>query len=97
MVAREGRPHKVVAWLCCCCGGSWYDIAAMQSSLASVNQRIDASHPNAGSSAPRWCGETEDAGALAEQEGWGGERGKGLTEHKWVRAYLEMGSKRISR
>lgn len=53
-----------------------------------------ASHPNAGSSRLRWCGETEDAGVLAEQEG-GREEGQGVTEHKQVRAYLEKRSNRI--
>lgn len=75
MVARERVPHKIVPWLLCCCSESCHDLAALE--VPGRSEVEYASHPNDGSRRLRWCGETEDAGALAQREG-GREEGQGV-------------------
>lgn len=53
----------------------YYGPAALE--IPGQSEAECASHPTAGSRWLRWCGETEDAGVLAEQEG-GREEGQGF-------------------
>lgn len=75
-VARERRPQTIIpVTVVVLLQRSYHDLAALE--MSGQGEAVYASHPNAGSSRLKWCGETEDRVVLAEQEG-GREEGQGV-------------------